>query len=111
TGERWFDPALFLLAVDDLGLAGFNWLKIHEPNDLDPRLGEIYVIGVDPRTQGSGLGRALAIAGLNAVHERGIETGMLFCAADNEPALQLYRSLGFDVHRVDRAYEREVAAR
>ena len=74
----------------------------------DGRLGEIYVIGVDPRMQGSGLGRALAIAGLDVVHERGIETGSLFCAADNTPALALYRSLGFELHRVDRAYEAEV---
>ena len=42
------------------------------------------------------------------MHERGIDTGALFFAADNEPALRLYRSLGFDVHRVDRAYECEV---
>ncbi len=111
TAEDWFDPSLFLLAVDDLGLAGFDWLKVHEPHDHDPRLGEIYVIGVDPRTQGTGLGRALAIAGLNAIHERGIDTGMLFCAADNTPALKLYRALGFDVHRVDRAYECEVPPR
>ena len=67
------------------------------------------MIGVDPRMQGSGLGRALAIAGLDAVHERGVETASLFCAADNTPALALYRSLGFDVHRVDRAYDGEVA--
>jgi mycothiol synthase len=112
--EPWFDPTLFLLAVDAEGLAGFNWLKIHDPHDHDahdhdPRLGEIYVIGVDPRTQGSGLGSALAIAGLQAVHARGIDTGMLFCAADNEPGLRLYRKLGFDVHRIDRAYESEVA--
>jgi mycothiol synthase len=108
TAEPWFEPALFLLAFDADGLVGFNWMKIHEAHDRDPALGEIYVIGAAPRAQGTGLGRALAIAGLGAMHERGIETGMLFCAADNEAALQLYRSLGFDVHRVDRAYEREV---
>jgi mycothiol synthase len=107
--EPWFDPALFLLAVDAEGIAGFNWLKIHDAHDHDPRLGEIYVIAVDPRAQGSGLGGALATAGLRAVHEHGIDTGMLFCAADNEPGLRLYRNLGFDVHRTDRAYECEVA--
>ncbi len=107
--EPWFDPTLFLLAFDADGLAGFNWLKLHDAHDRDPRLGEIYVIGIDPRAQGTGLGSPLAIAGLDTVHERGIDTGMLFCAADNEPALGLYHSLGFTVHRTDRAYEREVA--
>jgi mycothiol synthase len=106
--EPWFDPALFLLAFDAKGLAGFNWMKIHEAHGHDPRLGEIFVVGVDPRMQGSGLGRALAIAGLDAVHQRGVETGSLFCAADNTGALHLYDSLGFTVHRTDRAYECEV---
>jgi mycothiol synthase len=106
--EPWFDPSLFLLATDAHGLAGFNWLKLHEAREPDPELGEIYVIGVDPRTQGTGLGRALAIAGLAAVHERGAGIGMLFVDAENAGALALYRSLGFEVHRTDRAYVREV---
>jgi len=107
--EAWFDPSLFLLAIDADGIAGYNWCKVHAPTDTEPALGEIYVIGVDPRTQGSGLGRALAVAGLARLAGRGITTGMLFSAADNAPALQLYRALGFEIHRVDRAYEREVA--
>lgn len=111
TAEPWFDPALFLLAIDDRGLVGFDWLKVHEARDRDPRLGEIYVVGVDPRAQGRGLGWSLAVAGLDAVHGGGVDTGMLFCAADNTNALKLYRALGFAVHRTDRAYEREVDAR
>jgi mycothiol synthase len=106
--EPWFDPTLFLLAFDADGLAGFNWMKIHDAHGRDPRLGEIFVIGVDPRVQGSGLGRALALAGLDATYRRGIETGSLFCAADNTGGLHLYESLGFTVHRTDRAYEVEV---
>jgi mycothiol synthase len=102
--EPWFDPTLLLVAEDAHGVAGFNWMRL-EGDD-----GEIYVIGVDPRMQGSGLGRALAVAGLDAVHARGARTGSLFCAADNRPALALYRSLGFAVTRTDRAYEREVPA-
>ena len=102
--EPWFDPSLFLLATDTSGLAGFNWLKVHAAREPDPELGEIYVIGVDPRTQGTGLGRALAIAGLSTVHDRGVAIGMLFVAADNAGAQSLYGSLGFEIHRTDRAY-------
>ncbi len=108
--EPWFDPALFLLATDARGLAGFNWLKIHEARRPDPELGEIYVIGVDPRMQGTGLGRALAVAGLDAEHERGVGVGMLFVATDNAGALALYRSLGFEINRTDRTYTSEVEA-
>lgn len=109
--EPWFDPTLFLLAIDSHGIAGFDWCKVHAPRDPDPALGEIYVIGVDPRAQGTGLGRALVIAGLAALHSRGVTTGTLFCASDNVGALALYRSIGFEVHRTDRAYARDVAAR
>ena len=108
--EPWFDPTLFFVAFDTQGLAGFNWLKLHPARHPDPVLGEIYVIGIDPRTQGLGLGRALAVAGLHAVHALGALAGMLFCAATNTSALALYRSLRFSVHRTDRAYERVIDA-
>ena len=109
--ELWFDPERFLLAFDGAGLAGFNWLKVHEPDGHDPRLGEIFVIGIDPGRQGRGLGRALAVEGLARLAKDGITTGMLFVAAENTSALALYRALGFEVHRIDRAYERLVGAR
>lgn len=113
--EPWFDPSLFLLAFDQRGLAGFDWLKVHDPCDDGEGggqpCGEIHVIGVDPARQGSGLGRALAVAGLDLVAERGITTGMLYVARDNDTAMALYRALGFEEHRIDRAYERHVEAR
>jgi mycothiol synthase len=109
--EPWFDPSLFLLAFDRDGLAGFNWLKVHDGDGRDPRIGEIFVIGVDPSRQGRGLGRALAVEGLARLADRGITIGMLYVAAENTGALTLYRSLGFAVHRLDRAYEHDVADR
>ncbi len=107
--EPWFDSKGFLLAFDADGLAGYCWTKVHPATDADPELGEIFVIGVDPSRQGSGLGKALVVAGLSHLADRGILTGMLFVDGDNEAALRLYASLGFTTHRMDRAYEREVA--
>jgi mycothiol synthase len=104
--EPWFDLAGFLLAVDTQGIAGFCWTKIHpaEPPREPERLGEIYVIAVDPDRQGAGLGRALVVAGLASMHERGVRTGMLFVDGANTAAVALYRTLGFATSRVDRVY-------
>ncbi|MGZ4755447.1 MAG: mycothiol synthase [Acidimicrobiia bacterium] len=103
--EPWFDADGFLLAYDADGLAGFCWTKVHDV-EPDGRLGEIYVIGVDPDHQGSGLGRALTVGGLeHLARDRHCPTGMLYVDGANPPALGLYRALGFKVHRTDRAYE------
>jgi len=108
--EPWFDPSGFVLAFDERGLAGFCWTKLHPaaPGETDP-IGEIFVIGVDPSRHGTGLGRALTLAGLASLADRGARTGMLYVDGANEPALRLYRSLGFETYRRDRAYAREVA--
>jgi mycothiol synthase len=108
--EPWFDASGFLLAEDADGLAGFCWTKVHEPvppREPDP-LGEIYVIGVDPGRQGTGLGRALVVAGLESLASRGVRVGMLYVDGANTAAVALYGSLGFTTVRVDRAYGRDV---
>lgn len=102
--EPWFDPEDLLLAVDDAGLAGSNWIKL----DHERKIGEIYVIAVDRSRQGSGLGRALSLAGLEHMASRGMHTGALYTDANNEPAVGMYRRIGFDVHHVDRAYVTDV---
>ncbi len=106
TAEAWFDPAGFLIADDGGRTAGFCWTRVHPPAPPhEPHaLGEIYVIGVDPDDQGRGLGRALTVAGLDHLHDRGIAVGMLFVDAGNRPAVALYRTLGFVTSRIDRAY-------
>ena len=99
--EAWFDPAGLLLAWRGDDLVGFCWTKVH----LEPeRLGEIFVIGVDPEAQGLGLGRALVLAGLDHLARvRDCPTGVLYVAAANTAAVSLYESLGFTVHRTDTA--------
>ena len=100
--EPWFDPEGFLLHERGGRLAGFCWTKLHA--DLDPPVGEIYVVGVDPDFQGLGLGRQLTLAGLDSIHRRGVDTAMLYVDAANTPARTMYKRLGFTVSRTDRAY-------
>jgi len=89
--EPWFDPAGLLLAERDGKLIGFHWTKRHSD-----RLGEVYVVGIDPSVQGIGLGRIVTIAGLEHLRSRGIEDVLLYVESDNAPAIAIYRDkIGF----------------
>lgn len=103
--QPWFDPDGLLLAegatpVDEGGdLDGFCWTKVHPAEGRDPARGEIYVIGIDPRAGGRGLGRSLTVAGL--AHLTAVcEVALLYVDDANVAARRLYDALGFAVHHV-----------
>jgi mycothiol synthase len=107
--ENWFDPKGFFLAEDLQGhLLGFHWTKIHPRNPqrfAGEPVGEVYVLGVDPQAQGTGLGRALTVKGLDYLQSRGLEQVILYVEGDNSAAIGLYRKLGFDLFETDVQYE------
>ncbi len=106
TSAEWFDPEAFLMAdsEDGTGLIGSCWDKLHL--ESTPVMGEIYVISVNPARHSEGWGRALTVAGLQWIADKGITTGMLYTTSSNTPAVKLYTSLGFTVDHVDRSYVR-----
>ena len=107
--ENWFDPHGFLVAERAGAMVGFAWTKVHggaerprlslvgaaQTSHAHPPLGELYVLGVATTAQVRGLGRALTVAALDSMTDRGLDRAMLYVDADNAPATHLYSSLGF----------------
>ena len=108
TSESWFDPAGLLLAVpadDDSDLPrllGFHWTKVH--SDEEPPYGEVYVVAVNPKAAGRGLGTVLTAAGLEYLRDRHLESVLLYVDGDNDPAIKVYANLGFEVERTEVQY-------
>ena len=99
--QPWFDPNGFFLAVDSStgALAGFHWTKVEDG------IGEVYVVGVSPAHQGSGLGKALTLQGLHHLQEdRDLDTVVLYVDGTNTAARALYNALGFTTAALDVQY-------
>jgi mycothiol synthase len=105
--ESWFDPEGLFLAFDEQTdvLRGFHWTKVHSDQT---GLGEVYVVGVDPAAQGSGLGGLLTAVGVAHLARRlggtAEPTVMLYLESDNTAALKTYQRLGFTQFSLDTAY-------
>jgi len=112
--ETWFDQKGFFVAEDKGELIGFCWTKIHgvhthshngEDDDHGhDALGEIYVLAVNPDYKGLGVGRDLTITGLNYLKYQGLNNVMLYVGVENQPAFNLYKSLGFNEFGSDVVY-------
>lgn len=98
--EPWFSAPGFLMAWRGDRLVGFHWTKVHGASASDgghhhPRIGEVYVVAVDPSERGSGLGRALTLLGLHYLRGLDLSQAMLYVDTTNTAAIRLYEGLGF----------------
>lgn len=110
--EPWFDAAGFFVAeprsgADGAPLAGFHWTKVHTDGagiTAGEPVGEVYVVGVHPDWQGTGLGRLVTLAGLVHLRDSGLPWVLLYVDEENQAAVRLYASLGFEVWDADVMY-------
>jgi mycothiol synthase len=59
------------------------------------------VLGIDPKAQGLGLGRALTDLGLAHLRRGGLSHVLLYVEEENTAAVTLYERTGFTRHAVD----------
>lgn len=91
-----FDPDSVVIATRANRVIGFHQTKLTDTED-GGRLGEVYVIGVDPHIHAKGVGTALTTEGMRRMVGAGADAIELYVESDNAAALGLYERLGFHV--------------
>jgi ribosomal protein S18 acetylase RimI-like enzyme len=83
---------------DDSGeIIGFCWIVLFDPGTgLE---GEVAEVSVAPEHRGHGIGEVLMDQAVRLFRERGVTLGYVWTRPDNEAAVRLYRSAGFEPNR------------
>lgn len=91
------------VAIEGDQVVGFSALKLH----TEDRMGEIYMIAVDPDHQRQGFATALTQRSLAWLKEAGMTTAMVETGGDpgHAPARRAYESVGFRVFPVARYFK------
>lgn len=91
-----------------------TWMVVYQPEPNWPAsdcgtiqgilrpggIGAIQNVGVTPDHRGQGIGRALVIQALRGFSQSGMACAVLEVTAQNEAAVKLYQSIGFEVIEV-----------
>jgi ribosomal protein S18 acetylase RimI-like enzyme len=76
------------------GLAGFCWVVLFDPGTgLEGEVAEVYVAEAH---RGRGVGEALVREAVALFQDRGVTLGYVWTRPENETAIRLYRSAGFE---------------
>lgn len=89
-------------------LMGYCWILINSEENmaLGTSQGRIHMMGVNPDSRGKGQGKAVLLAGLSLLKERGIKHVVLSVDSENEAACGLYKSAGFEIFSTTEWYEK-----
>jgi len=92
------------VAMDGGSTAGFVAVKLH----TEDKMGEIYMIAVDPDFQGRGIGSALTKFALDWMKDAGMSVAMVETGGDpgHAPARRTYEKLGFGLLSIARYFKK-----
>ena len=95
--KHWIQAAnrIFLVADVNHELAGYGLVLLHKGT----RLARLYSLAVDQRFKGRGIGKQLLVALEKETGKNNRLYLRLEVASDNQPAIALYKSLGYRVFR------------
>ncbi|MEB3828605.1 GNAT family N-acetyltransferase [Phormidium sp. CCY1219] len=91
------------VAIDADSIVGFVAVKLH----WEERMGEIYMVAVDPDLQGQGIGSALTAFALDWMKEAGMSIAMVETGGDpgHARAGHTYEKVGFRLWPVARYFK------
>lgn len=103
-------PEDIIIAYGEDMVIGYCWTKqkFRGRNAKSGEKGRIYMLGVDPDHRGKGVGKKVLLAGLRHLRNKGIKIVEITVDSENEAALALYRSVGFEVWSASLWYEKEL---
>ena len=83
---------------DEIGeVIGFCWIVLYDPGTgLEGEVAEVYVAA---EHRGRGIGEMLVREAVRLFRERRVTLGYVWTRTDNESAVRLYRSAGFEANR------------
>lgn len=108
-GERQHDPSLWVIAWHGDQIIGE--CLCGPSRDGGPEDGWVTIVGVRRSWRGRGLGRVLLAHGMKNLRDHGFKTASLHVDADNDAAVNLYRSLEMDVVRTRLHFGKYINAR
>lgn len=92
------------IAIDAGAAVGFVAVKLH----LEDRMGEVYMVAVDPDFQGRGIGTTLMEFALGWMKDAGMSIAMVETGGDpgHAPARRTYEKLGFGLLPIARYFKK-----
>jgi len=91
------ENVIFAVRDDEGEVIGFCWIVLFDPGTgLE---GEVAEVCVAAEHRGHGIGEVLMEQAVRLFRERGVTLGYVWTRADNEAAVRLYRSSGFEPSR------------